>query len=82
VELFKSREERELWFRPAIKELNHSSDNVASFWARNKINGQLAEERLINLLPYITTSHVAQDMLHIVEAYGREKLQYWGFSYV
>ncbi|KAK7040318.1 hypothetical protein VNI00_009786 [Paramarasmius palmivorus] len=80
VELFKSREERALWFRPAIKELNHSSDNVASFWARNKINGQLAEERLINLLPYITTSHVAQDMLHIVEAYGREKLQYWGFS--
>ncbi|KAK7040312.1 hypothetical protein VNI00_009780 [Paramarasmius palmivorus] len=80
VEFFESREERTLWYIPPGTELNHSSVDVASFWARSKINGQLVQERFIDLLPYFTTSHVAQDMLHIADAYGVEKLQYWGFS--
>ncbi|KAK7032224.1 hypothetical protein VNI00_013182 [Paramarasmius palmivorus] len=81
IEFFESREERALWYIPAASELNHSSIDVASFWARHKVNGQLVQERFIDLLPYFTTSHVAQDMLRIAEAHGKEKLQYWGFSY-
>ncbi|KAK7032246.1 hypothetical protein VNI00_013204 [Paramarasmius palmivorus] len=81
IEFFESREERALWYIPAASELNHSSIDVASFWARHKVNGQLVQERFIDLLPYFTTSHVAQDMLRIAEAHGKEKLQYWGFSF-
>ncbi|KAK7047825.1 hypothetical protein VNI00_006153 [Paramarasmius palmivorus] len=82
AEFFETRAERALWYRAPFKELNHSSDDVASAWARSKINGQLAGERLGDILPHFTTDHVSRDMLRIVEAYGREKLQYWGFSYV
>ena len=32
-------------------------------------------------LKYATTDNVARDMLRIVEAYGREKIQYYGISY-
>ncbi|KAK7047826.1 hypothetical protein VNI00_006154 [Paramarasmius palmivorus] len=81
AEFFETRAERALWYRPSFKELNHSSDNVASAWARSKINGQLAGERLGDILPHFTTDHVSRDMLSIVEAHGREKIQYWGFSY-
>ena len=82
IEWFESREERTLWYQTGFKELNHSSDNVASFYARSRINGQLVQERFMDLLPYFSTAHVAQDMQRIVEAHGRDKLQFWGFSYV
>ncbi|KAK7040311.1 hypothetical protein VNI00_009779 [Paramarasmius palmivorus] len=81
IEWFESREERTLWYQTGFKELNHSSDNVASFYARSRINGQLVQERFMDLLPYFSTAHVAQDMQRIVEAHGRDKLQFWGFSY-
>ncbi|KAK7047751.1 hypothetical protein VNI00_006079 [Paramarasmius palmivorus] len=81
VSWFKTRVEREVWSRPIARELNHSSDNVASHWARDKIDGRLAGERLADVLPHIQTDHTARDMLRITEAYGKEKIQYWGFSY-
>ncbi|KAK7032379.1 hypothetical protein VNI00_013127 [Paramarasmius palmivorus] len=81
VSWYETRVERQLWSQPTVKELNHSSDNVASYWTRTKITGQLAEERASDILPYMQTDFTARDMLSIVEAHGREKLQFWGFSY-
>ncbi|ESK91323.1 alpha beta hydrolase fold family [Moniliophthora roreri MCA 2997] len=82
ITFFKTREERLSWERASIQELNSSSrDNVASYWSRAKIAGQLAGERAGDILPFMNTDHTARDMLRITEAYGREKLQYWGISY-
>ncbi|KAK7032378.1 hypothetical protein VNI00_013126 [Paramarasmius palmivorus] len=81
VSWYDSRVERALWSRPRAKELNHSSDSVGSYWASSKITGQLAEERAGDILPHMQTDHTARDMLSITEAYGRDKIQYWGFSY-
>ncbi|KAG7091869.1 hypothetical protein E1B28_008270 [Marasmius oreades] len=81
VSFYKTRIERELWAMSDVEELNHSSITVAGSWARNKITGALAVERDRNVLAHINTDHTARDMLRITEAHGREKLQYWGFSY-
>ncbi|ESK91321.1 alpha beta hydrolase fold family [Moniliophthora roreri MCA 2997] len=81
VSFYETRAERELWSRSAVRELNFSSDTVASSWARTTITGQLAGERAMDVLPHIQTDHTARDMFTITEAHGREKIQYWGFSY-
>ena len=60
--------------------LNTSTGDVAKTWARAKVTNQLAAERQLELLRHINTDQTARDMLRIVEAHGREKLQYWGFS--
>ncbi|KAK1231289.1 hypothetical protein PQX77_005604 [Marasmius sp. AFHP31] len=77
---YKSLTER-IFTHRAATELNHSAETVGSFWASNKIMGSLALQRGKEYLPHINTDHSARDMLKIVEAYGEEKLQYWGFSY-
>ncbi|KAJ6604895.1 Alpha/Beta hydrolase protein [Mycena sp. CBHHK59/15] len=47
-----------------------------------RVLGQLAETRDPNdYLQYITTDNVARDMLRITDAFGFDKLQYWGVSY-
>ncbi|KAK1231140.1 hypothetical protein PQX77_005746 [Marasmius sp. AFHP31] len=81
VSFYESRVERELWARSKLRELNMSSDTVASSWARNEITGELAAQRDEHILAHINTDHTARDMLKITEAHGRKKLQYWGFSY-
>ncbi|KAF9255261.1 hypothetical protein L218DRAFT_967471 [Marasmius fiardii PR-910] len=81
VSFYQSRIERELWATPGVGELNHSSLTLESSWARNKITGRLAAERDHSVLAHINTDQTARDMLRITEAHGREKLQYWGFSY-
>ena len=42
----------------------------------------LAAESDDGYLRHINTDNTARDMLSIVEASGREKIQYWGFSCV
>ncbi|KAK1231284.1 hypothetical protein PQX77_005599 [Marasmius sp. AFHP31] len=85
VSFYESRIERALWSgaRYTIRELNHSSDTVESVWAESKITGELAAKRDKGkeVLKNINTEYTARDMLEIVKAHGREKLQYWGFSY-
>ena len=56
--------------------------DVANAWARSQILGKLASERASDFLKHINTENTARDMLRIVEAHGRTKLQYWGFSCV
>ena len=41
----------------------------------------LIEKERGDILRHATTDNVARDMLSIVEAYGQEKLRYWGISY-
>jgi pimeloyl-ACP methyl ester carboxylesterase len=43
--------------------------------------GELAAETDYGYLRHINTDQTARDMLRIVEAHGRSKIQYWGFSY-
>jgi pimeloyl-ACP methyl ester carboxylesterase len=59
---------------PTIDQLSHKLAKI-----RNK--NDVAKLRAADVLPFIHTDHTARDMLSIVEAHGREKLQYWGFSY-
>ncbi|KAJ7066946.1 TAP-like protein-domain-containing protein [Mycena amicta] len=47
-----------------------------------KLVGQQAKQHdTENVLQYLTTDNVARDLLRITEAFGFEKLQYWGVSY-
>ncbi|KAJ6569126.1 TAP-like protein-domain-containing protein [Mycena capillaripes] len=86
VSFFKTAAERELW-TPADLNLRYPSANATSEvmsnrWAQFQLIGQLAQERdTEDILQYITTDNVARDMLRITEAFGFEKLQYWGVSY-
>ena len=79
IEFYESRVERILSLRRE-NELNQSRETVESFWGNSKIMGTLAYERGKDYLGHMNTDHSARDMLSIVEAHGREKLQYWGFS--
>ncbi|KAL0580850.1 hypothetical protein V5O48_001142 [Marasmius crinis-equi] len=64
------------------RELNNSlRDTVQSYWGNAKVMGALAYERGKDYLPFMNTDHVARDMLSITQAHGREKVQFWGFSY-
>ncbi|KAF7331314.1 Abhydrolase-4 domain-containing protein [Mycena kentingensis (nom. inval.)] len=59
---------------------NASSDALARIWARGSLLGGLAGERDDGSLRFMNTQNTARDMLRIVQAHGRDKLQYWGFS--
>ncbi|KAF8959384.1 Alpha/Beta hydrolase protein [Flammula alnicola] len=64
---FKTDVERVMWGR--------------SLMARAHVVGKLATESDDGYLRHINTDQTARDMLKIVEAHGRSKIQYWGFSY-
>jgi hypothetical protein len=54
---------------------------IPNVWGQFQLIGQLAEEcDTDDVLQYITTDNVARDMLRISQAFGYEKLQYWGVS--
>ncbi|KAG7094139.1 hypothetical protein E1B28_007751 [Marasmius oreades] len=82
ISFYESTEERLMWnFTPEI-ELNRSDTmSIAAFVARAQITGSLAAQRDKNVLAHMNTDHTARDMLSINAAYGRDKIQYWGFSY-
>ncbi|KAK7041823.1 hypothetical protein VNI00_009112 [Paramarasmius palmivorus] len=79
VSYFNTSLDRQSWMVSAPQELNNLED-VGTAWARSKIEGQLAGDVLPDILPHIQTDHTARDMLRIVEAHGRDKIQYWGIS--
>ncbi|KAF7318129.1 Abhydrolase-4 domain-containing protein [Mycena chlorophos] len=79
---FASRVERELFAKPEILlSLNASANAIARQWADATLIGQLAAENDDGTLRFINTENTARDMLEIVRKHGREKIQYWGFSY-
>jgi hypothetical protein len=84
VSFFETRAEREIYTaNSAMSRSLNSSDNALSrAYAQALIVGQLASERDAGSLRYINTENTVRDMLRIVQAHGREKLQFWGFSCV
>ncbi|KAL0580848.1 hypothetical protein V5O48_001140 [Marasmius crinis-equi] len=81
IEFYTTPVERAFGHHPATELNNNSRETVESYWANTKNMGTLAYKRGKDYLAYMNTDHSARDMLSIVEAHGREKLQYWGFSY-
>ncbi|KAF9263844.1 hypothetical protein L218DRAFT_999311 [Marasmius fiardii PR-910] len=82
ISFYESEEERLMWDLAPIIELNRSDTmSVSVLSARSQLTGSLAAQRDKNVLAHMNTDHTARDMLTINEAYGRDKLQYWGFSY-
>ncbi|KAF7336666.1 AB hydrolase-1 domain-containing protein [Mycena venus] len=87
VSFFQTEVERALWMPPSknnivYPSLNQTADAVAIQWARAQLVGQLAVNRnQENYIQYMTTDNTARDMLRITEAFGFDKLQYWGVSY-
>jgi hypothetical protein len=83
VSFFLTAVERAMWTPQSTATiypaLNQTADAVAQQWARAQILGQLAVNRN-NGFQYMTTDNTARDMLTITEAFGFEKLQYWGVS--
>ncbi|KAF8960263.1 TAP-like protein-domain-containing protein, partial [Flammula alnicola] len=80
VSFFKTDVERHIWDMN-LKVVNRSAEGIARGWARAHVLGQLAAETDDGYLRHINTDQTARDMLKIVEAHGRSKIQYWGFSY-
>ncbi|KAF4622312.1 hypothetical protein D9613_009057 [Agrocybe pediades] len=79
---FKTDVERSLFgVVPILPFANNSVEGIARSWARGRIIGRLAAEADDGYLRHINTDQTAHDMLRIVEAHGRSKIQYWGFSY-
>ncbi|KAK7008043.1 AB hydrolase-1 domain-containing protein [Favolaschia claudopus] len=86
VSFFKTAAERQSWTPPDLDSrypsLNASSGVIPRVWGQFQLIGQLAQERdTDDILQHITTDNVARDMLRITQAFGFEKLQYWGVSY-
>ncbi|KAF9264483.1 alpha/beta-hydrolase [Marasmius fiardii PR-910] len=86
INLFSSDIERALWDfnNPDTTALNGTGvyDAVPRFWAKSQILGQLVKDHdTSNSLAHFTTDNVARDMLWIVEAHNRTKINYYGISY-
>ena len=77
VTFFRTDAERALWH---ASDLHIPEDDVSNIWARALVRGRLTEDRDYGYLRHINTDQTARDMLRIVEAHGRTKIQYWGFS--
>lgn len=54
---------------------------MGTMYGRASVAAKLAESSGEGYIQYINTEYTARDMLAIVKALGRDKLQYWGFSY-
>ena len=59
---------------------NETNDALSRVYARARIYNTLAEVRTSHAAPFVSTATVSRDMLSITNAFGFEKLQYWGFS--
>ena len=77
VAFVKSAAERAIF---DASDIHTAEDDVANKWALAMVLGKVAEDHDDGYLRHINTDHTARDMLRIVEAHGRTKIQYWGIS--
>lgn len=83
VSFFESNLERDLWNDvPGAIDLNATQDALGLAFAKNRATARLAGERAGDILPFMTTENVARDMKYILDAYGVDKLLFWGISWV
>ena len=80
ISIFRDAIESAEFFTVAVSNLNESTPSLGKLRAQVQILGDLAEERDKSVVETVSTPAVVRDMLSIVQAFGREKLQYWGFS--
>lgn len=59
---------------------NESVSSIGRNFALFEIINNLASDRVKTLSESVGTPAVARDMLSIVQAFGQDKLQYWGIS--
>lgn len=79
---FPSEPEEALFFTGLQKATNESSGSLGMVFAEAQLVGKIAKARIPDIAQHVSTPTVARDMLSIVKAFGLDKLQYWGFSYV
>jgi hypothetical protein len=77
VAFYKSAAERAILY---ASDLHIAEDDIANRWAHSVLSAKLAEDRDDGYLKHLNTDQTARDMLRIVEAHGRTKIQFWGFS--
>lgn len=82
--MFPDRAEGAVWNVRAQAEplANSTLDAISRIRARTLVYNSLAAVRTEHVSPYVGTAAVARDLLSITRAFGYEKLQYWGLSYV
>lgn len=79
---FPSEPEEALFSTALQRAANETSDSLGTVFAKGQLVGKIAKARIPDIAQHVSTPTVARDMLSIVEAFGLDKLQYWGFSYV
>ncbi|PFH45078.1 hypothetical protein AMATHDRAFT_78097 [Amanita thiersii Skay4041] len=85
IDLFTDRVQRALFTTTeGLIDPEREKDVFGKYLGRAGIIGQLAQRVDGNgsgYLRFMQTDHTARDMLRITEKHGKDKLQYWGFSY-
>ena len=80
--MFKDAAEAAQLLSPYAVNANESVASIGRNFALIEILNNLANDRVETLAQSVNTPAVARDMLAMVEAFGEEKLQYWGVSCV
>ncbi|PFH44820.1 hypothetical protein AMATHDRAFT_78126 [Amanita thiersii Skay4041] len=85
IDLFRDRVQRTLFVATeGLVDPERESHVFGKYLARAGILGRLAKRTDgggSEYLKFMQTDHTARDMLRITEKHGKDKLQYWGFSY-
>lgn len=61
---------------------NTTPDALPRMYAASTVLNAVVDVRVGNAAAHVGATLVARDMLSIMQALGREKLQFWGISYV
>ena len=64
------------------KAANETTSSIGWVYAEAQTIGMVTKNRIGDIGQFISTPAVARDMLTITNAFGYDKLQYWGISYV
>ena len=78
--IFDSSIEAGIFYSTYPSNFNESVSSLGRGYALNQIRGNIAVDRAEKVAASMSTPAVARDMLNMVEAFGRDKLSYWGFS--